>query len=163
MGKFELETFEDFYNVVKCNRARFETEIINPTNAYNMLCSINHMKDWFEKDTTIQASIRKSAKTDFLDTYFDGESVLDCIRQLTNAQKHFDTEYKKQGKTFKTPETNVYKGSGCGRYGRGLYGVGEASYKINFNGKSISFLILVDQALSEWEKFLNSIKKEKNE
>ncbi len=145
-GRFELHTFLDLYAVVLENKQTLEDNALTPMIAFNILGSINCLTDWLKKDDSISQEIKEKAQG--LRTNYDTEGeTLNIIRKLCNAQKHF-------GVHDDTPDTSVVRGFGAGRYGVGLYGVGEPSYTVQVEDDDISFLALVDEAVDLWQKFI---------
>lgn len=147
MGRFELNSFLDLYEVAKANKEALENGTLDSVKAFNALCSINHLKEWLEKDDNVPDEVKKAASYVY-DSYDTEGGSLNIIRGLCNAQKHYDvTKY--------TPKTSVNIGYGVGRYGTSLYGVGEPSYKVAVSDSTeLSFLKVINDAMSLWDKFV---------
>ncbi|MDD5587418.1 MAG: hypothetical protein PHY92_10785, partial [Alphaproteobacteria bacterium] len=121
-------------------------KLVNSYDLFNFLCTIEHLHDWTEKDGSI-------LKTDIPD---NRAGTLNVVRLLCNRAKHFKkVRTDQKGKVGETaPDTCVKKGYGMGRFGVGLYGVGEPSYTVDVEGTETHVLQICKEAMAIWEKFM---------
>lgn len=115
---------------------------------FNLVITAYHLTDWIKNDT----SIPLAAKNDINSMYLN-QHVAVC-RDIANASKHFSLsrDYKNQV----TDLAHASQGYGCGRFNKGLYGVGEESIDIECSdGTKLSSIELAKEVLAAWEVFFS--------
>lgn len=106
------------------------------------------MIDWVKNDPSVSSAAKVPAIVESL--YND--HWLKVCGDLATASKHFTL-------TKRTPITSSassLSGFGVGRFGKGVYGVGEESIEVCLNdGTSFHCLDMVQGVLSSWQTFFS--------
>jgi hypothetical protein len=110
---------------------------------FNLIITAYHIKDWIINDHSLTTKIRANVKSLADNKYFA------MCHDIANASKHLILKYP--------PKTNSAvsnQGWGYGRWGKGLFGVGEESIEIEWSdGTKIDALELSKEILLFWETF----------
>ena len=116
---------------------------------FDLVITAYHITDWVKND----ASIPAAAKNDIASMY-ENKYVALC-RDIANASKHFELRDDYKNRTTESAEAR--RGFGCGRFGKGGFGVGEDSICIRCNdGTQMNALELAHGALDAWVSFFDS-------
>lgn len=144
---FGLSSAKDLHAKLHRDAALLEKEVTSD-GLFNFVVTGYSLVDWVKKDTSVPAAARTAKEVDVL--YAD--RWLEVCGDLATAAKHF---------TFKkripiTTSATSRKGWGMGRLGKGGYGVGEESIKVQLNdGTEFSALELVKGVLASWDNFFS--------
>ena len=140
---YSLVTANDLLEKLKREMVRLEQEVTGDT-FFNFLVTAYHITDWIEKDDSIHMS-----KEDIDSMYQD--RYIAISKDLANASKHFSLNYDPV-----TDSAESQQGFGCGRWGKGGWGVGEEQIIIKCTDGSVcNALDFARDVLNSWELFFN--------
>jgi hypothetical protein len=143
---FGFASIRDLFEKLKRDAAALDEQVTSD-RLFNFAVTGYSMIDWVKNDP----SVPSPAKLDVHHLY--GLQWLKICGNVANGCKHFTL-------TTANPITTSARsasGWGCGRYGKGAWGVGEESISILLNdGTSLSGLQLVEGVLLTWEQFFTT-------
>ncbi|MBN1411670.1 MAG: hypothetical protein JW969_12555 [Spirochaetales bacterium] len=110
---------------------------------FNFIITAYHLLEWIKNDESLSLEVRNE-----VECIYDNKYFIIC-HDIANASKHFELL-----KPPKTQSAVSNQGWGCGRYGKGAWGVGEESIDIVCSdGTKINALTLSQEILKMWESF----------
>ena len=143
---FNLETVTDLYKKLERD-ARALDEKVTSDRLFNFVVTGYSLIDWIKNDPSIAAAAKNDTKCLYEDRW------LKVCGDLATACKHFKIDQRPPI----TSNTSSSTGFGMGRYGKGVYGIGEESIEIKLNdGSSFQCDELVSNVLSTWKCFFTT-------
>lgn len=132
------------------NDVKLLEEQVTSYRFFNLVVTGYHIKDWIENNKSIPKATREAAEKIREDKY------ISICRDLANASKHF--KLRKGYKNRKTDSVESVQGPyGTGRFGKGVYGIGEEKITITCSdGKEYDALELANAILQTWESFFTT-------
>jgi hypothetical protein len=114
---------------------------------FNFVITAYSLIDWVKNNPTLPSPVRKAVLAMYQDPW-----VRVC-GDLATAAKHFELDRRAPI----TLEAESQRGYGCGRYGKGVYGVGEEQIEVKLSdGSSIPCLELATDVIKAWDRFFTS-------
>ncbi|WP_341710396.1 hypothetical protein [Limnobacter sp.] len=145
---FGLTSIRDLHAKLQRDAAALDNEVTSDS-FFNFVITGYSMIDWVKNDLTVPSTAKLPAIVQGL--YND--PWLKVCGDIATASKHFTL-------TKRTPITSSASSSsgfGVGRFGKGVYGVGEESIEVCLNnGTSFHCLDLVQGVLSSWQTFFSA-------
>jgi hypothetical protein len=142
---FGLTSIRDLHAKLQRDAATLDEEVTSDS-FFNFVVTGYSMIDWVKNDPSVSSAAKVPAIVESL--YND--HWLKVCGDLATASKHFTL-------TKRTPITSSassLSGFGVGRFGKGVYGVGEESIEVFLNdGTSFHCLDMVQGVLSSWQTF----------
>lgn len=137
---YSLRTSKDL--LLKLERdVQILDERVTGDRFFNMVIPAYHIVDWVKRD----ASVPKDAT----ESMYKNKYLALC-RDIANASKHFSLNYENPA----ADAAESRKGFGCGRFGKGPFGVGEESIRVYCSdGSQISSQELAHGVLDAWRAF----------
>ncbi|AOS84391.1 hypothetical protein BIU88_09770 [Chlorobaculum limnaeum] len=144
---FGLTSIRDLHAKLQRDAATLDEEVTSDS-FFNFVVTGYSMIDWVKNDPSVSSAAKVPAIVESL--YND--HWLKVCGDLATASKHFTL-------TKRTPITSSassLSGFGVGRFGKGVYGVGEESIEVCLNdGTSFHCLDMVQGVLSSWQTFFS--------
>lgn len=143
---FGLKTPRDLLGKLRRDAYLLDQEV-NSDRFFNFVVTGYSLLDWVKKLPTTDAVAKKA-----VEALYTNQWIAIC-GDLANSVKHF---------TLKTrvpiiSKTSSSQGWGCGRWGKGGYGIGEEQIYIELNdGQTFSALDIANNVISVWEQFFKS-------
>ena len=152
---FDLSSTRDLFAKLQRDADALDEEVTSD-RLFNFVVTGYSMIDWVKNDPALPASTKKESAIKGL--YND--KWLNICGDLATACKHFNIK-KRQNKTtsgqLKTSSAPSLKGFGVGRFGKGVFGVGEESIEIQLNdGRTFNCLDLVQGVVTAWQTFFSA-------
>lgn len=146
MIKGKLENYSDLFDKLKYELELLEQEVTS-YNFFNFAVTAFHLIDWVKNSDNADGQIKQQVTELYKDEHFS------LCNDVCNFYKHFKiTRY-----TPKVKDIESKTGYGCGRYGKGVYSVGEESiYVITKTGQKYDGLDLARNVYKKWEIFFES-------
>jgi len=145
---FGLTSIRDLHAKLQRDAATLDEEVTSDS-FFNFVVTGYSMIDWVKNDPSVSSAAKVPAIVESL--YND--HWLKVCGDLATASKHFTL-------TKRTPITSSassLSGFGVGRFGKGVYGVGEESIEVCLNdGTSFHCLDMVQGVLSSWQTFFST-------
>ena len=140
-----MSSVRDIFAKLQRDADALDEEVTND-RFFNLVITGYSIIDWVKNDP----SVPPGAKNDISIQDLRGDSWLKACGDLAIASKHF----KLTQRIPVVASTNLGRGFGLGRYGKGGYGVGEASIDVELNdGTKFSCLDFVNGVLCTWSSF----------
>lgn len=140
---FGLSSVRDLFAKLERDADLLHSEVTSD-RLFNFVVTGYSMVDWIKNDPTVPASAKA------LGPRLYAEPWLKVCGDLATAFKHFSF-------TSRVPVTEsaeATRGYGCGRFGKGAYGVGELNIDIRLSdGTAFTGLELVNGVLTTWRAF----------
>lgn len=145
---FGFATVQDVFGKLKRDASALDEEV-TADRLFNFVVTGYSMIDWIRNDPSVPKSAKEATAVDGL--YND--SWIKVCGDLATAVKHFTLTRRRPI----TSSTTNKKGYGAGRYGKGLYGVGEETIEVELSdGTTYNCLELVKGVLGSWQDFFSS-------
>mgnify|MGYP001398558192 CR=1 FL=1 len=143
-----LKNPADLYQKLLRESKRVKSKV-DSDNLFNFIVTAYHLTDW------IGQSNKYSEVESELKRLRDHDKYYYACRDIANAVKHFKiTRYVPE-----TKEIISSSGYGKGRFGKGLYGVGEESIVIVLSDDSrLDLLDFVEQVVKMWKPIIDAVK-----
>jgi hypothetical protein len=145
---FGLSSVRELFAKLKRDANLLDAEVTSD-RLFNFVVTGYSMIDWVRNDPSVPASAKAENEVNLLRV----DPWLKVCGDLATACKHFSF-------TRRVPITqsaDAREGYGCGRFGKGTYGVGESSIEIQMNdGTAFSGLDLVNGVISKWQAFFEA-------
>ncbi len=143
-----FSSLRDVFAKLKRDAAALDAEVTSDA-LFNFVITGYSMIDWVKKDLSVPISAKAASVVQAL--YND--RWLKVCGDLATAGKHFSLTSRNPI----TDSTTSGRGFGVGRYGAGVYGVGEENIEILLNDETtFNCLDLVKGVLSTWETFFTT-------
>lgn len=119
---------------------------------FNLAITGYHIIDWIKNNKSVSATTREAVKNMYENKY------ISVCRDVANASKHF--EFKKNYENRKIKSAKSIQGPcGTGRYGKGLFGIGEEQITIEcLDGDKYDALEVARAILKTWDDFFKEHK-----
>jgi len=119
---------------------------------FNLVVTGYHIIDWIKNNESVPEATQKAAKK-----MYENEYISVC-RDIANASKHFKFKEDYKNRKIKSAES-VQGPFGTGRFGKGVYGVGEEQITIeSLDGRKYKALEFAKAILNTWEDFFKKHK-----
>jgi hypothetical protein len=142
---FGLSTVRDLFAKLRRDAALLD-ETVTTDRFFNFVVTGYSMIDWVKNDPSVPKTAKDSAAVQRL---YDDTWIKTC-GDLATAVKHFSLTKRKPIASSATSD----KGYGAGRYGKGPYGVGEASIRIELtDGSAFDCFDLVKGVIDTWDRY----------
>lgn len=147
MLTYRLNSTHDLLEKLRSDVKLLEEQVTS-YRFFNFVITGYHIIDWIKNDERIQESTRKAAMEMYKNEY------VSICRDLANASKHFEIDYNDR----KTDSAESVQGCyGTGRFGKGIYGVGEEKITIKCSdGCEYDALEFAKSILQTWETFFTT-------
>lgn len=146
--RYGLRTARDLYEKLRRDAARLDEQVTSD-GFFNFVVTAYSLADWIKNDPSIPQSARQDPEA----TKHKGADILLLCGELANGSKHFLLTKNTPPSASKVTSSMGY---GVGRFGTGLFGVGEEEIAIEMrDGTLRTCLEFVQQVLHFWEAFFH--------